>query len=119
MASARLLRSVVIVGGVMAVVSLSQTATSSADPITAQLVNTTCSYAQLSAALNVASPSLASQLKQRPDMQANLQQFIAMSVDQRQESLAQQQAMNPKLEALITAQIGPQITQVANTCMNY
>jgi hemophore-related protein len=52
-------------------------------------------------------------------MQANMQQFLAMPVDQRQQQLAQQQAVNPQLQAMIYAQIGPQITQVANTCMNY
>lgn len=83
------------------------------------LANTSCTYAQVTAALNVEAPALGKQLNARPDMQANIQQFLAMSTDQRQQALAQQQAGNPQLNALIFAQIGPQITQVANTCMNY
>ena len=83
------------------------------------LANTTCSYAQVTAALNAQAPALGKQLSARPDMQANIQEFLAMPVDQRQQALAQQQAVNPALNALIFAQIGPQITQVANTCMNY
>ena len=83
------------------------------------LANTTCSYAQVTSALNAQAPALGKQLSARPDMQANIQQFLAMPVDQRQQALAQQQAVNPALNALIFAQIGPQITQVANTCMNY
>ncbi|WP_158249032.1 hemophore-related protein [Mycobacterium sp. ENV421] len=83
------------------------------------LANTSCTYAQVTAALNAEAPALGKQLSGRPDMQANIQQFLAMSTDQRQQALAQQQAGNPQLNALIFAQIGPQITQVANTCMNY
>jgi hemophore-related protein len=83
------------------------------------LANTTCSYEQVTAALNAQVPALAKQLGRRPDMQANLQQFLALPVDQRQQRLAQQQAANPQLQAILAAQIGPQVMQVANTCMNY
>ena len=83
------------------------------------LANTTCTYTQVTSALNAQAPALGQQLSARPDMQANIQQFLAMPVDQRQQALAQQQAVNPALNALIFAQIGPQITQVANTCLNY
>ncbi|GAY17347.1 hemophore-related protein [Mycobacterium sp. shizuoka-1] len=87
--------------------------------MTDALANTPCSYAQVTAALDAQAPALAMQLSRRPDMQANLQQFLAMPVDQRQQQLAQQQAANPQLQAILAAQIGPQVTQVANTCMNY
>jgi hemophore-related protein len=117
MTSARWLRSVVVVGSLSAAIPLAWTA--SADPISAALADTACSYEQITAALNVASPMWAMQLGQRPDMQANLQQFLALPLDQRQQRIAEQQAVNPQLEALITAQIGPTLTQVANTCMNY
>ena len=119
MKSARCLRTVVVIGGLSAAISLSAAGTAAADPITDALANTTCSYPQVTAALNAQAPGLARQLNSRPDMQANIQQFLAMPIDQRQQALAQQQAVNPQLNALIFAQIGPQITQVANTCMNY
>lgn len=119
MKSARCLRTVVVIGGLSAVLPLATVGLASADPVTEALANTTCSYTQVTAALNAEAPALAQQLSRRPDMQANIQQFLAMPIDQRQQQLAQQQAMNPQLQAMIYAQIGPQITQVANTCMNY
>lgn len=119
MKSARCLRTVAVIGGLAAAIPLLSVGTASADPIMDALANTTCSYAQVRTALNAQAPALAMQLNARPDMQANIQQFLAMPIDQRQQALAQQQAVNPGLNALIFAQIGPQITQVANTCMNY
>lgn len=119
MNSARCLRRVVVVGTLMAAIPLLPSAPASADPIMDALANTTCTYPQVTAALNAEAPALGRQLGARPDMQANIQQFLAMPIDQRQHALAQQQAANPQLNALIFAQIGPQITQVANTCMNY
>lgn len=103
----------------MAALPLSLAAAASADPITEALANTSCSYAQVTAALNAQAPALARQLSYRPDMQANLQQFLAMPIDERQQQLAQQQAANPQLQAILAAQIGPQVMQVASTCMNY
>ncbi|PND56332.1 hemophore-related protein [Mycobacterium sp. ENV421] len=119
MNSARCLRRVVVVGSLIALFPLAPATPASADPIMDALANTSCTYAQVTAALNAEAPALGKQLSGRPDMQANIQQFLAMSTDQRQQALAQQQAGNPQLNALIFAQIGPQITQVANTCMNY
>ena len=119
MNSARCLRRVVVVGSLFALFPLAPSAPASADPIMDALANTSCTYAQVRSALNAEAPALGKQLNARPDMQANIQQFLAMSTDQRQQALAQQQAGNPQLNALIFAQIGPQITQVANTCMNY
>jgi hemophore-related protein len=119
MKSGQCLRRVVIAGSLMAAIPLSPAGPASADPIMDVLANTTSSYAQGTATLNAQAPSLAGQLENRPDMQANLQQFLGLPVDQRQQRLAQQQAVNPRPQVIIFAQIGPQITQVANTCMNY
>jgi len=119
MNSATRLRRVVVVGSLATAMALFPTATAAADPIMDALANTTCTYPQVTAALNAEAPALAGQLSARPDMQANIQQFLAMPIDQRRQALAQQQAANGQLNALIFAQIGPQITQVANTCANY
>lgn len=119
MASTRWLRSVVTISFLTAAIPLLPAGLAAADPVMDTLATTPCSYSQVTAALNAQAPSLATQLNNRPDMQANLQQFLAMPVDQRQQALALQQAVNPGLQAMIFAQIGPQITQVANTCMNY
>jgi hemophore-related protein len=119
MKSAWRLRSLALIGTLTAATALSAVGSAAADPILDALANTPCSYDQVNAALNAQAPSLAAQLKNRPDMQANLRQFLGLPVDQRQQLLAQQQAANPQLQAIIFAQIGPQITQVGNTCMNY
>ena len=119
MASVRWLRSALLIGGIMSATALSPAAPAFADPITDALATTNCSYGQVNAALNAQAPALAAQLRSRPDMQANLQQFLAIPVDQRQEQLAQQQTANPQLQAILAAQIGPTIMRVANTCMNY
>lgn len=119
MVSARWLRSVVVVGGMVAAIPLSPAGPASADPITDALVTTSCSYAQITAATNAKAPALAAQLNSRPDVQANLQQFLALPVDQRQQQIAQQQAANPGVQEMLAAAIGPQVTRIANACMNY
>ena len=95
----------------------------SADPISAAIATTNCSYAQVTAALNAQAPDLANQLNSRPQMQARLQQFLAMPVDQRQQVIAQQQSANPQMAQAIARAIGPQgqqeMIQVATTCQNY
>ncbi len=95
----------------------------SADPITAALVNTTCSYGQITGALSAEAPDLAAMLNGRPQMQTRLQQFLALPVDQRQQRVAAAQASNPQMQQMIASAIGQQgsqeITQVANTCQNY
>jgi len=117
--ASRSLRNLLAVGGLTAVAAFSSVAPASADSMMDALVNTSCSYGQVTAALNAQSPAWASQLRNRPDMQANLQQFLALPADQRQQQIAQQQAANPQLQAMLAAQLGPTIVQVANTCMNY
>ena len=95
----------------------------SADPITAALATTTCSYGQITAAVNAQAPDLATMLNSRPQMQTRLQQFLALPVDQRQQRIAQAQAANPQMQQVIASAIGQQgtqeIIQVANTCQNY
>ncbi|CAN5523029.1 hemophore-related protein [soil metagenome] len=87
------------------------------------LVNTTCSYAQITAALKAEAPDLSSLLNGRPQAQTRLQQFLALPVDQRQQHLDQQLAANPMAESMIEAQLGSSDGQeaidVANTCNRY
>ena len=120
----RWLRGVAVASGLMTTVVLSPAAgPASADPITTALATTTCSYAQITAALNAQAPDLANQLNGRPQMQARLQQFLAMPIDQRQQVIAQQQSANPQMAQAIARVLGPQgqqeMIQVANTCQNY
>lgn len=120
MAFARSVRNVGVIGALLAAVPLSLSGPALADPMMDALATTPCTYAQVTAALNAQSPALATQLNGRPDMQANLEQFLALPVDQRQRQAAQQQAaLPPQLQAILTAQLGPTVTRVASTCMNY
>lgn len=119
MTSTRWLRGVVAVGGLMAASFPALAAPAAADPISEALATTTCNYAQVTAAMNAQAPELAAQLYLRPDMQANLQSFLALPVDQRRQRIAQEQAANPQLQQMLAAALGPQVTQVANSCMSY
>jgi hemophore-related protein len=103
----------------MLAIPVSLAGPASADPFSEALATTTCSYAQITAAMDAKAPALAAQLKNRPDVQANLQQFLALPVDQRRQQIAQEQAANPDVQAFIAAALGPQLTKVANSCMNY
>lgn len=94
-------------------------APASADPISDALAGTSCNYAQVTAAMDAQTPELAAQLQLRPDMQANLQSFLALPVDQRRQRIAQEQAANPQLQQMLAAAFGPQVSAVANSCMNY
>lgn len=103
---------VIAVGGL----ALSLTAgvgVASAAPDLGPLVNTTCSYSQVMAALNAQSPDLAQQLSASPMAQGMLQRFLASPPDQRQQYV--QQAQNTPLGQ----QYGGSILQIANTCNNY
>lgn len=119
------------VAGVVAVVGALVTAGSiwvspgvaSADSIFDPLVNTTCSYAQITDALKTEAPDLASLLNGRPQAQTRLQQFLALPTDQRQQHLDQQLAANPMAESMLNAELGSsgaqEVTQVANTCNHF
>jgi hemophore-related protein len=89
----------------------------------APLVNTTCSYAQITAALAAEAPDLASMLNGRPQAQTRLQQFLALPPDQRQQRIDQQLTANPQARSMIAQRLGsPQaqeVTQVANTCNTF
>ncbi len=119
MTSTRWLQGVVVVAGLMAASFPALAGPAAADPISEALAGTTCSYAQVTAAMNAEAPALAAQLYLRPDMQANLQSFLALPVDQRRQRIAQEQVANPQLQEMLAAAIGPQVTQVAGSCMNY
>jgi hemophore-related protein len=123
MTPARWFRSIGVVGGLTAAILLASAGPASADPITDALVSTTCSYPQITAALDAQAPDLAAKLNSAPQMQSNLQAFLALPTDQRQQQIAQQQAANPQLQAIMNSVIGAkgrqEIVQVANTCMNF
>ena len=85
----------------------------SAQPDMGPLINTTCSYPQVVAALNEQSPDLANQFYAEPMAQSVLRRFLASPVDQRQQTVQRMQGT-----PLGQQYLGP-ILQIANTCNNY
>jgi hemophore-related protein len=105
-----LTRLAVAVGGL----ALSLTAgVASADPDLGPIVNSTCNYSQVMAALNAENPSAASYINSSPDQQAGLRQFLASPPSQRQ-AMAQQIAGSPGAQQYFGL-----IQQVFNTCNKY
>lgn len=123
-ASASWWRSAVTVGCLFTVLSLSTgVGSASADSVFAPLVNSTCNYDQVVAALGAEAPDLASMLGMYPQAQTKLRQFLALPADQREQKIQQGLAANPQFEAKSGTPEGQQmiqeVTQVANTCQNY
>jgi len=85
----------------------------SAQPDVSGVVNTTCSYDQVVAALNAHDPASAAEFTGSPVAVGWLNQFLGAPVSQRQQMLQQVQSI--PAAAPYTALV----VQVANTCNNY
>ena len=113
-----------VVAGVVAVAATMGVGVASADPDLGPIINTTCNYAQVTAALNVVSPDMAAKLEQNPRASSRLQSFLAAPVDERQQMAERAMAMAPQFQGAMGGGINPQqilgeLTQVASTCHNY
>jgi hemophore-related protein len=100
--SGGLLLSLIVGGGI-----------ASAEPDVSSIVNSTCTYPQVMAALNAQSPDVANQVSANPVASAWLQQLVASPPDQRRQMVKQAQGV-PAVQ-----QYTGLIFQVANTCKNY
>lgn len=76
-------------------------------------VNTTCSYAQVVAAMSAQSPETAAQFNATPMAQSFLQNFLASPPPQREQLLEQAQGV-PEAAQFVTL-VGP----IAKTCDKY
>jgi len=85
----------------------------SADPDLGPIVNTTCSYPQVMAALNAQDPAAAAQFNASPFAQSALRQFLAAPPSQRM-SMAQQAQSSPRAQQYFGL-----VQQVAATCNNF
>jgi hemophore-related protein len=85
----------------------------SAQPDTSAIVNSTCTYPQVMAALNDQNPGLAAELNAEPAAAGWLQSLVAAPPPQRALMVQQVQGL-PELQPYM-----PVIIQVANTCNNY
>jgi hemophore-related protein len=116
---------IAIVSGLLTVAPLSPTA--SAEPGDGPLIETTCSYAQLMAALQVEAPQASARLAEHPDAQVKLQEFVALPVDQRKQRVQQFLDRNPDVRAKIDEKRNTPEGQarmqkavvLAATCHNY
>ncbi|WP_193047044.1 hemophore-related protein [Mycolicibacterium baixiangningiae] len=102
----------VTLGGLAVAIPLSA-GVASAQPNLGPIINTTCSYDQVIAALNDQHPDLAAQFAQQRSGQQAVRSFLASSPQQRQATVAFLQG-NPTAQAYF----GP-ISNVASTCKNY
>jgi hemophore-related protein len=85
----------------------------SAGPDVNAIVNSTCSYPQVMAALNAQSPAAARQISSNPMANAWLQQLVASPPDQRRAMIAQYQNV-PAVQ-----QYSGVISGVTATCNNF
>ena len=85
----------------------------SAEPDVSPIINSTCNYSQVMAALNAEDPNMAGQVSANPALVAGLQNLIASGPEGRRQTVAQWQNV-PAIQPYI-----PLIAQVANTCNNY
>jgi hemophore-related protein len=113
-------------GGLAIVAALLIPGTASADPTQAiaPLLDSTCTFAQVDAALHDKAPQLASAIDANPDQKAQLKQLFDQPVEQRRAQVQQyldqhpdqvQQAENDPR----SAQIQQTIQVVADSCHNY
>ncbi len=84
-----------------------------ADPDLGPIINTTCNYSQVSAALNAENPAAAAEFNASPVAQTWLRSFLSSPPDKRQRIANQIQAMPEAQQYMGT------ITQVAGSCNNY
>ena len=85
----------------------------SATPDASAIINSTCTYPQVTAALNDQSPETANELNANPLAVGWLQGLVGAPPDQRAQMIQQVQGM-PGLQSYL-----PVIYQVANSCNRY
>ena len=109
------------------VAPLSTAVNASAQSLDGPLIETTCSYAQLQAALQVEAPQASARLAERPGVQAKLQELFALPVDQRKQRVQQFLDRNPDVRTLVEQRRNTPEGQdklqlaarVADTCQGY
>lgn len=98
-----------------------------ASPLDNPLIDTTCTYAQVEAALRAEAPEFADRLAQNPQAQGKMQEFLGLPVDQRQERIQGLLDRNPDMARMVEERkASPQgqqalqtMQRVDSTCQNY
>ena len=92
-------------------------------PLDNPLVESTCSFAQVDAALHARSPEIAGQLDSAPDQKAMLQRMYDQPVEQRRAAFAQLLNNSPQMQDPAqqqrVEQVQAALADVAGTCHNY
>ena len=112
--------------GLAAAVSLTLAGTASGQPA-GPLIETTCSYAQLEAALQVEAPEASARLAEHLDAQARVQELLSLPIDQRRERVRSFLDRNPdvanKIQQKRSTPEGQdklqKMQRVADSCHNY
>ncbi|MGV0745932.1 hemophore-related protein [Mycolicibacterium sp. XJ870] len=84
-----------------------------AQPDYGPVINTTCSYEQVMAALNAQQPALAQEFNASPFAQSALRSFLASGPAERQRTVTQLQG------SPMASQYFGQIQSIAGSCNNY
>jgi hemophore-related protein len=92
-----------------------------------KLLETTCSYPQVIAALQAEAPQMADRLQKRPDAQSKVQELLALPVSERRERVQGFLGRNPDVRAAVEARKSTpegqetvaRLNRVADTCLNY
>jgi hemophore-related protein len=103
----------VVASGGLALLLTAGAGVASAQPVEDAIINATCTYPQVVAALNAQSPDLAQQFEETPGATGWLESLIAAPPEQRRAMVAQARAF-PGVQ-----QYTGVITQVADTCSNF
>ncbi|MBH0776904.1 hemophore-related protein [Nocardia bovistercoris] len=128
MAHIRITRAALAVGAAAAAAALLAPGTALAQPgVGGALIETTCTFAQVDAAMHASAPELAARLDAHPDRKAKIQEFLALPVDQRrarvQQGLAEHPGARERIQERKDSPEGQALREklgvVANTCHNY
>ncbi|MEU2039750.1 hemophore-related protein [Nocardia niwae] len=123
----RIVRAALALGGLLAAGALLVPATASAQPRPGGLLETTCSFAQIDAAVHAQFPEFAARLDAHPDRKAKLQDFLDLPVEQRKQRAEEFADKHPEVERRFEERRDSPRAQehrdklrvIADTCHNY
>ncbi|WP_051021135.1 hemophore-related protein [Nocardia araoensis] len=123
----RIVRASLALGGLLAAGALLVPATASAQPQPGGLLETTCSFAQIDAAVHAQFPDVAARLDAHPERKAKLQEFLGLPVEQRKQRAKEFLDRHPEAKVEFEEhRNSPQAQQhrekmrvIADTCHNY
>ncbi|CAN5799171.1 hemophore-related protein [soil metagenome] len=120
-------RLVFAAGVTVAAATLIVAPTASALPLDGPLIETSCTYPQIEAALRAEAPQAADRLADNPQAQSRIQELLALPVDQRRQRIQGFLDRNPDVAQMAEERrASPEgqekmarMTRVAETCPNY